>query len=214
IVILLWVFAVYIWDYLWNANVVWGINGEQFGRFLILTVGYSGILVFGALDYIRLSFVFENHTLFHLIPNNVLNILSKSMKRKENFDFIRPTVLVLSFTPIFFFPFSIFAASILISTIGDGAASLFGLKYGKKNFPTSSEKTVVGYIAGFLTSILIGYIIFIIFDSGLYFIKILIISFSGGLTFLVIDLLNRKVDDNMLNPILSALIMAVFYYFI
>ncbi|MFW9825582.1 MAG: hypothetical protein ACFFE4_21750, partial [Candidatus Thorarchaeota archaeon] len=25
IVILLWVFAVYIWDYLWNANVVWGI---------------------------------------------------------------------------------------------------------------------------------------------------------------------------------------------
>ncbi|MFX1525661.1 MAG: hypothetical protein ACFFCC_19295 [Promethearchaeota archaeon] len=214
IVILLWVFAVYIWDDLWNSDMTWGITGEEFGRFLILTVGYSGILVFGALDYIRLSFIFEKHRLFHLIPDNVLNLLGKSMKRRENFDFIRPTILVLSFAPILFFPFCIFAASILISTIGDAAASLSGLKFGKKRFPKSSEKTIVGYIAGFLTSILIGFITVTLFDSGLLFIKIIIISISGGLTFLLIDLLNFKIDDNILNPILSASIMVVFYYFI
>ena len=212
IVILLWVFTVYVWDDLWNANIVWGITGEEFGRFLILTAGYSGILVFGALDYVRLSFVFENHNLFHLIPDNVLNILSKPMKRKENFDFIRPTVLVLSFAPIFLFPFSIFAASILIATIGDGAASIFGLRFGKKKFPKSSEKTIVGYIAGFLASIGIGFIIITLFEPALQNIKILLIGISGGFTFLIIDLLNLRIDDNILNPIFCSLIMGFLYY--
>jgi len=214
VVILLWVFAVYIWDDIWNANLVWGITGEEFGRFLIITAGYSGILIFGALDYLRLSFVFENHNLFHLIPDNVLNILSKPMKRKENFDFIRPTVLVLSFAPIFLFPFCIFAASILISTIGDGAASLFGLRFGKKKFPKSSEKTIVGYIAGFLASFVIGLVIVTLFEPALLGIKIIVIGISGGLTFLIIDLLNLRIDDNILNPIFSAFIMAIFYYFL
>ncbi|MHA2182771.1 MAG: hypothetical protein ACXAAH_15230, partial [Promethearchaeota archaeon] len=213
LVVLLWVFAVYIWDDTWNANLVWGITGEEFGRFLILTVGYSGILVFGALDFIRLSFVFENHNLFHLIPDKVLNILSKPMKRKENFDFIRPTVLVLSFTPIFFFPFCIFAASILISTIGDGAASLFGLRFGKKKFPRGSEKTIVGYIAGFFASFVIGLITVWLFVPTLFLIKILLIGISGGFTFLLIDLLNLRIDDNILNPIFSASIMSIFYFF-
>ncbi|MHA2035861.1 MAG: hypothetical protein ACW98X_05470 [Promethearchaeota archaeon] len=214
LVIFLWIFAVYIWSGLWNANIVWGITGEEFGRFLILTVGYSGILVFGALDYIRLSFIFENHNLFHLIPDNVLNLLSKSMKKKENFDFIRPTVLVLSFVPIFFFPFCIFAASILISTIGDGAASLFGLKFGNKKFPKSSNKTVIGYIAGFLTSFLIGLVIVMLFEPTLLNIKIILIGLSGGLTFLFIDLLNLRIDDNILNPIFCSLMMGIFYYFL
>ncbi|MBY8983897.1 MAG: hypothetical protein KGD65_02405 [Candidatus Lokiarchaeota archaeon] len=214
IVIFLWVFAVYIWDDLWNVNFIWGITGEEFGRFLILTVGYSGILVFGALDYVRLSFVFENRNLFHFIPDNVLNLLSKSMKRKENFDFIRPTVSALSFAPILFFPFCIFAASILISTVGDGAASLFGLKFGKKKFPKSSEKTIVGYLAGFLASFIIGLIIVRLFEPAMLYIKILLIGISGGLTFLIIDLLNLRIDDNILNPIISASIMAIFYFFI
>ncbi|MHA2281687.1 MAG: hypothetical protein ACXAC5_12640 [Promethearchaeota archaeon] len=214
IVILLWIFAVYIWDDIWNANIAWGITGEEFGRFLILTVGYSGILIFGALDYIRLSFVFEKRNFFHLIPDNVLHLLSKAMKRKENFDFIRPTILVLSFGPIFFFPFCIFAASILISTIGDGAASLFGLKYGKRKFPKSSEKTIVGYIAGFLTSFVIGLVIVTLFAPSLLLIKIMLISISGGFTFLIIDLLNLRIDDNILNPIFSASMMVILYYFL
>lgn len=103
VIILLWIFAVYIWDGLWNQNEIWGISGEDYGRFLILTAGYSGILIFAALDYVRLSYIFKNWNIYHLLPNNVLNILSKSMKRNEIFDFIRPSALILSFVPIFFF---------------------------------------------------------------------------------------------------------------
>ena len=214
IVIFLWIFSVYVWDGIWDADTVWGITGEEFGRFLILTAGYSGILVFGGLDYIRLSFIFNNHNVFHLIPDNVLDLLGKSMRRKENFEFIRPTVLVLSFVPIFFFPFCVFAAAILIATIGDGAASLFGLRFGKINFPKTSEKTIIGYLAGFLASFGIGFVIVGLFEPSLYFLKIIVIGISGGFTFLMVDLLNLPIDDNILNPFFSALIMGSFYYFL
>lgn len=214
IVIVLWIFSDYVWDGLWDADIVWGITGEEFGRFLILTTGYSGILVFGALDYIRLSFIFNKRNLFHLIPDNVLHLLGKSMRRKENFEFIRPTVLVLSFVPIFFFPFCIFAASILIATIGDAAASIFGLKFGKKRFPKSSEKTIVGYIAGFLASFGIGLATVALLSPNLYLYKIIVIGISGGFTFLIIDLLNLPIDDNILNPFFSAIVMTIFFVFI
>ena len=214
IIIILWIFAVYIWDVLWNVDEVWQITGMEFGRFLILTAGYSGILIFGALDYIRLSFIFENHNLFHLIPDNVLSLLGKTMKRNENYNYIQPIVLALPFAIIFIFPISIFAAAALIATLGDGAASVFGLRFGKSAFPKSSEKTIVGYFAGFLASFCIAFLSFLIFESLLTSFEILLISLSGALVFLIIDFSNLKIDDNILNPIFSALIMGSLYYLI
>ena len=211
IIIFLWVFAVYVWEGLWKVNEIWGISGKYFGKFLILTAGYSGILIFGALDLVRLSFIFENRSIYHLIPGNVLNLLGKSMKRKENFEFIKPATLALSFALIFSFPFCIFASAALISTIGDGAASIIGLRFGKKHFPKSSDKTIIGYIAGFLASF--GVIIFALwlFESVLGFYKILIIAIGGAVVFVFIDLLNLKIDDNILNPILCAGVMGFFF---
>ena len=214
IIIFLWIFAVYIWDDLWQSDLVWGVSGKEFGRFLILTAGYSGIIVFGALDYVRLSFIYEKHNSFHLIPSNVLNLLGKSMKYKENFEFIRPTVLALSFAPIFFFPFGIFASAILIATLGDGAASVLGLKYGRFKFPKSSEKTLIGYIAGFLASFGIGLGIISVFEPTLLLSKIILIAVSGGFTFFLIDLSNLNIDDNILNPIFCALVMGSLYFLI
>jgi len=163
IIIFLWIFAVYIWDGLWNADEVWKITGQQFGRFLILTAGYSGILIFGALDYIRLSFIFENHNLFHLIPENVF---------------------------------------------------VFWLRFGMIHCPKSSEKTVVGYIAGFLSSFGIAFTSLWLFENLLTLFEIFIISFSGATTFFIIEFLNHKIDDNILNPIFSALIMGLLYYIV
>ncbi|MFX0080697.1 MAG: hypothetical protein ACFE94_02995 [Candidatus Hodarchaeota archaeon] len=212
IIIFLWIFAIYIWDGLWNADEVWRITGQQFGRFLILTTGYSGILIFGTLDYIRLSFIFDNHNFFYLIPDNVLDLLGKTMKREENYNYIKPVVLALSFVPIFIFPFGIFAAASLIATLGDGAASVFGLRFGNIHFPKSSEKTIAGYIAGFLVSFFIAFISLWLFETSLKMFEIFLISFSGAITFFIIDVSNLKVDDNILNPVFSALIMGLLYY--
>ena len=212
VIIILWVFAVYIWEDLWRVNEIWGISGKYFGRFLILTVGYSGILVFGSLDFVRLSFIFENRNVYHLLPDNVLNLLRKSMKHKENFEFIKPVILTLSFAIIFFFPFGVFAAAALIATIGDGAASLFGLRFGKIHILKTSDKTLIGYIAGFFTSFGISILMLILFEFNLGIHKILIIAFSGAIIFLIIDLLNLNIDDNILNPILCAAVMGILYF--
>lgn len=177
-----------------------------------MTAGYSGILIFGALDYIRLSFIFDKHNLFHLIPENVLDLLGKTMKRNENYNYIKPLVLALSFAPIFIFPFGVFAAASLIATLGDGVASVFGLHFGKIHFPKSSEKTIIGYIAGFLASFAIAFISLWLFENSLNLFEILLIAFSGALTFIIIDVSNHKIDDNILNPIFCALVMGLLYY--
>ncbi len=211
LIIFLWIFAVNIWDGLWNANDLWGISGEEFGRFLILTAGYSGILVFAGLDYVRLSFIFENRNLYHLLPDKVSNILGRTMKRNEIYEYTRPAVIALSFTPILFLPFGVFCAATLIATIGDGAASIFGLKFGKKKTPKSSKKTIIGYIAGFIASFGVSIFALWLFEPKILLIKKIIISISGALMFFLIDIINLKVDDNILNPIFCGLLMWIVY---
>jgi dolichol kinase len=214
VIIILWIFSVYIWDGMWNADEFWKINGEQFGRFLIITAGYSGILIFAALDYLRLSYIFEKKNLFHLIPSSILSILSKSLKKREIFEFTKPVALVLAFTPIFFLPFGIFSAAALISTIGDGAASLCGLKYGKKKFLQNSNKTIVGYIAGFLASFFISLLSLLIFMPTLDILKTFLMPLVGAMAFVLIDLSNLSIDDNILNPLIAGGFMALIYYLI
>lgn len=214
IIILLWIFAVYIWAGIWKADQIWDISGEDFGRFLILTVGFSGIFVFAALDYVRLSYIFEKRNLYHLLPDNVSDLLIKTIKRREAYEFTKPSVLVLAFVPIFFFPFGIFAAAALIATIGDGAASILGMRFGKGNFPKKSRKTIVGYIAGFLASMGVSFLAIRIFEPELMLIKILILSISGAIMFFIIDFLSLNVDDNILNPLFCAILMGVLYYLI
>ena len=207
LIISLWIYAVEIWEDVMFQNEIWGISGENFGRFLIITIGYSGILIFAAMDYIRLSYIFNRRNLTYLIPDNVLNLLNKSMKSNEKIEFIRSASMVLSFVPIFFFPFEIFATTVLISTISDGAASISGLKWGKYHFPKNSTKTVTGHIAGFIVSYIICFITFIIFKPLVDMSGLSLVSLVGALTFVLIDILNLRIDDNILNPILCGLLI-------
>lgn len=213
VIIFLWFFAVNIWDGMWDADLFWGITGKEYAIFLILTVGYTGILIFAALDYVRLSYIFESRNIYHLMPSSISNVLAKTLKPNEIYEFTKPVALVLAFVPIFFLPISIFSATALISTLGDGAASIIGIRFGKKNFPKGSKKTIIGYIAGFLSSLFCSIIVFLIFEPFMPIIKWVIISVSGALTFLTIDLLNLKVDDNITNPIFCGLVMFLIYLY-
>ncbi|MEJ2248420.1 MAG: hypothetical protein P8Y70_00940 [Candidatus Lokiarchaeota archaeon] len=212
LIIFLWIFAVYIWGGVWNSNAYWGISGLEFANFLIITVGFSGIFVFAALDYVRLSYIFDKHNLFYLIPSNVMNLLSKSMKEREFYEFTKPVAMVLALAPIYFLNFSIFVSVALISTVGDGAASIIGLKFGKFNFPKNSNKTITGYIAGFFTSFIVAFIGLTVFKSSFSINEVLFLSFIGALAFLIIDLANVNIDDNILNPLLCGGLMAIFFY--
>ncbi|MFX0143750.1 MAG: hypothetical protein ACFE9C_06715 [Candidatus Hodarchaeota archaeon] len=215
IIIFLWLFAVHIWDAMWDANVFWGISGTEYGIFLILTVGYTGVIIFAALDYVRLSHIFNKKSIYHLLPTCISNILGKTLKKNEIYEFTRPVALVLSLVPTLFLPFGVFTAVALIATLGDGAASIFGLKFGRIHIPKSSNKTLVGYISGFFVSFGISFMVLWLFEQlTLNIPEVLIISLVGAIIFLVIDLLNLKVDDNILNPLLCALFMGILYYFL
>ena len=173
-IMLLWTFAINIWGGLWNQEAIWGISAMEFGRILILTVGYSGILIFAALDYVRLSPLLFNRNLFHLLPDNVLNLLGKAIKGEELYEFTKPATLVLAFATIFFFPFPVFFAAALIATIGDGAASIMGKRFGKKHFPSGSPKTLIGYVSGFLGSFGVALLSYTFFSPGILFMKSII----------------------------------------
>ena len=212
VIIILWEFTVLFWADVFHQDVLWGITEEEYGVWLIITIGYTAIMVFGVLDYIRLSFLFDKRNAYHLMPKNLSGIFLKTLKRDEVCEISATAALVLSFVPIFFFPISVFAAAALIASLGDGAASLFGIKFGKHHFPKHSKKTIIGYIAGFVASFITGFVVFLIFEPGMPLIKNVILSLSGATVFFIVDVLNLKINDNILNPIFCGLLMGSLYF--
>ncbi|MFX1280295.1 MAG: hypothetical protein ACFFA3_12840 [Promethearchaeota archaeon] len=212
IILFLRFFAITIWGDIWGADIFWGISGVEYSMFLIVTVGYTGVILFAGLDYVRLSHIFTNGNIYHLLPNCISNTLGKTLKKNEIYEFTKPVALVLSLVPILFLPFSIFTAVALIATLGDGAASIIGLRFGKLHIPKSSNKTLIGYISGFLVSFFIVFVSLWAFEHLLKIIEIIFISFSGALVFFFVDVFNHEIDDNILNPILCALVMGILYY--
>src|SRR5271157_1447767 len=204
----LWVFATRMWAGVFGLDKVWQISGEDFGVFLILTVGYAGIFVFAALEYVRFSYLFPKGNIFYLLPNNVLNLLCKAMKPREFTEFIKPPALILAFVPAFFLPFGLFACVALGATIGDAAASMFGKKFGKTHWPKKSPKTIVGYVAGFTTTFLVS-LASLWFLSAYTSAQMLILALVNAVIFFGVDVINLKVDDNILNPLFCGLGLAL-----
>ena len=215
IIIILWKFSVELWAGPLGGDDAWGVSGEDYGKFLIITVGYGAVIVFAAIDYVRLSFIFEKRNVFHLFPNSLLRVVIRSLKRSELRDFAKPVGMALALMPIFFIlPFEIFAATALLTSLGDAAASIFGIGFGKRNFPKNSHKTIVGYIAGFITALTTSIFALWILGTDMNFNKIMLISLGGAFVFLIIDLLSLKLDDNLLNPLLCAPVMALIFFLI
>ena len=211
VIIILRIFAIDVWDGLWNADEVYGITGYEYGMFLILTIGYAGVILFAGLDFIRLSYIFGNSNVYHLLPDCLSNMLIKTLKRNENYEFTKNVVLVLSLVPLLFLPFGIFTAAALITSIGDGVASIMGVSFGRHHFPKTSSKTIIGYISGFFASFGVSLFALWLFEPYILPLKMIVISLSGALVFLIIDLLSLKIDDNILNPIFCGLVMTFFY---
>jgi dolichol kinase len=138
-------------------------------------------------------------------------MLIKALKRNENYEFTKNAVLILSLVPLLFLPFGIFTAVALITSIGDGVASIMGVSFGRHHFPKTSGKTIIGYVSGFFASFGVSMFALWLFETDIVPCKMIVMSLSGAFVFLSIDLLSLKIDDNILNPIFCALIMTFFY---
>ena len=130
----------------------------------------------------------------------VFNIFFNKLMRKHELDGSltgATWVMISAFITILIFPKNIAILSLIFMSIGDTLAGLVGRRVGKLKI---GEKTVEGFLFGFLACALISYNYKLIPFS---------ISIYGSLVGMIFEVLPLPLDDNLKIPISSALIMYI-----
>ncbi|RJS80520.1 hypothetical protein CW708_00345 [Candidatus Bathyarchaeota archaeon] len=125
-------------------------------------------------------------------------ITSKAAVKLEQYEFATAPIFyafgiiisLLIFTP------SISYASIAILTLGDGAAALFGRKFGKTQFPFNKAKHLEGTIPGLIFAF-VGASIFLNPTK----------AFIGAVVGTSVECLPTPVSDNIAVPLISGVIL-------
>ena len=180
-----------------------GLNLDtySFSYWWIVTIGLGFVIMFQIADLIRLN-------KFYMLPKWAKRWYM-DMRPEELNTFVASTALVLSFVPFIFAPFPIFASVVLITTVADALACIFGKKYGKHHLRKNSKKTFEGFLAGGISTFIIVITVMFLYHRWMpiSFIKILIMAISSTLTFLIIDYISPRISDNILNPLISGIAM-------
>ena len=178
-----------------NANI-WGIPALTFPR----DHSTRFIATFGAIGATLLFLLPEIFRLF--FPENfMLKKATLLMRGGEQYNvsaaiqLSSASALVLLIVP----DIGISMAAITISVIGDAFASLFGRKFHKHKISINPTKSYEGTVGGILCGFISGVII-LIFSINMF--STLILASAGVLIFGAIDILDIKISDNLLNPIL------------
>ena len=106
-------------------------------------------------------------------------------------------VMISAFVTILIFPKNIAILSLIFMSIGDTVAGLAGRKIGKLKI---GEKTVEGFVFGFLACAIISYNYKLIPFS---------ISIYGSLIGMIFEVLPLPLDDNLKIPLSSASVMCI-----
>jgi dolichol kinase len=95
--------------------------------------------------------------------------------------------------------------SIVMATFADGMAAIIGKAKGKHKVkrPFNQVKSVEGFIAGFVTALVVALVFFWQFEGGW------IIAIITAAVFLIIDYVSLPIADNALNPIIVTLVAEV-----
>jgi len=127
-------------------------------------------------------------------------VTRRAALKPELYEFVTaPILFALGIMgPLIFFPVPINYASIMILALGDGAATLFGKKFGRTVFPFNKGKRVEGSIFGFLFAFL-GARLFVSPVKALV----------GATVGMLVESLPAPVSDNLAVPIVSGLIMTI-----
>ncbi|MFQ6606725.1 MAG: diacylglycerol/polyprenol kinase family protein [Fidelibacterota bacterium] len=108
-------------------------------------------------------------------------------------------VFIGSWLTIFLFPQEIAVLSLLFLSLGDTAAALVGMRFGKT--PIKS-KSLEGFVGGTVVCLLVA----------LLFPRIpWVVSFPGAVGAMIGELLPIPVDDNLRIPLLAGVVMVLIY---
>ncbi|MHA1109463.1 MAG: hypothetical protein ACTSRE_00055 [Promethearchaeota archaeon] len=163
------------------------------GDFIYFTL-WCGLMFMFAFDFIRI-FINPEYSIFHR--------LLKSVLRKKEYISVGPQVLLVLGAVFSFFcagvgwySYEIAVSSTFTACIADGLVAVFGKRFGKHkiNIFNGGEKSIEGFIFGFVSAYLCSMIII----GPVY-------AVFAAIIFVLIDIFTLPIADNLLNPILLSL---------
>jgi HAD superfamily phosphoserine phosphatase-like hydrolase len=175
----------------------------------------SGLLV----PYINIH-LFAPHTVAFLIFIVTLFYTASEFARIEGISFpllpaitrraaTKPELHEFVTAPIFFalgialalllFPEPISYASIAIFTLGDGSATLFGRRFGRKPFPFNKGKKLEGTIFGLTFA----------FFGALLFMENPLKALMGAAAGMLMETLPTPISDNLTTPLAAGIVLMV-----
>jgi dolichol kinase len=156
-------------------TLVASFYGAKFGILLLTAL----LIILLEIEYIRLEYKLK-------LPL-VIDIL-----RRHEKDNIAGNIFFVSSTIICFaaFDYPIALIALLCTVFGDMMAALVGIRFGRTRI--AKKKTLEGFLAGFLTNVLVGYLII----PGAWQIFL-----PMALTAALVELWTGKLDDNLTVPI-------------
>ena len=159
-------------------------------RFFLISLFFF-VLIFLAIDFFR-----DKNKYIKIL----FNLFFNRMMRKHELDGAltgASWVMISAFFTILIFPKNIAILSLIFMSVGDTVAGLVGRRIGKLKI---GEKTVEGFVFGFLACAIISYNYKLIPFS---------ISIYGSLVGMIFEVLPLPLDDNLKIPLSSASIMFV-----
>ena len=126
--------------------------------YIILNYSYSKKIALLVLIFILIIFLIIDY--FRIIKKKKIAFIHIFWRKKEakklggNIYFLLGVILSFSF-----FDYYIALTALLLTTFGDMAAALFGIKFGKHYLKNNKSKAWEGIIAQFIIDILISYLI-------------------------------------------------------
>lgn len=176
-------------------------NWWAFCKFLYVIIAFGFCNMFTLADVIRTA-------KYHWIPGWARKWYATSLNPKEIYTIISSVPYVLSMALLVFGPIQVLFIAAVVSSVGDGCASVFGKAIGKHKFPSflDKKKSFEGLLAGMIGSLITTIMVLIYFPvQGQTSLMILAIGLSSMMIFAMIDLFARKIADNILNVLLPGI---------
>ena len=190
-----------------------GSKWQGYGMYFFVIIGVDFAFTFIIGDLIRLYN-------FEYMPPLAGELFKAGLTPDELDSFASTSVMVYGFAPFLLLDFPIFVIIMLITSVADGMASMFGIIAAKKGkihiFPKGSKKSIEGYIGGALFTIFSVYFgvafsnFFGFSDPTVWTMELtLIIAIALTIVVTLIDLFTVKIRllDNWLNPLACGLIL-------
>ena len=192
----------------WSYNLLWGDINEQYPYVKNDFQAVIDLTMFALIATLVLTIISDLIRVLWGPEYSIFNFLTKNVLRKKEFNAAGPQIYLITgaivsylFYILGIVPIWIVVCSILVACFSDALAALIGRQYGKHKITCigGEVKSIEGFIAGAGSAYLIG-----LFTVGP------VLAIFAALIFFLLDYFPIVIADNILNPILITVGLAIF----